>query len=155
MSKKKEEIQKTLSLHNRKASHEYYFLEKYTAGIILKGTEIKSLRQSKVNWQDAFGMFQEDGLWLKQMNISQYTEGTYNNHDPERPKKLLLKKRELKKIREKSQENGIAIIPIHIFINDKGLFKVEIAVAKGKKLVDKRDSEKEKDAKREIDREML
>ncbi len=149
---KKEETQKTLNMNNRKASHEYHFLERYVAGIVLRGTEIKSLRQSKVNWQDAFAFFQDDGLWLRQMNIAIYTEGTYNNHDPERPKKLLLKKKELKKIKEKSQENGVTIIPIRIFINEKGLLKIEIAVAKGKKLVDKRESMKEKDAKREMER---
>ncbi|TAE74682.1 MAG: SsrA-binding protein SmpB [Bacteroidetes bacterium] len=149
---KKDTFTKQVNINNRKASFEYYFEDKYIAGMVLTGTEIKSIRQSKVNLQDAFCYFAKDGLWVKQMHISLYENGTYNNHNAVRERKLLLKKKELKKIQKRSDEVGITVIPTRLFINDKGLAKLEIAVAKGKKLYDKRETLKEKDQKREMDR---
>jgi SsrA-binding protein len=146
----KETFSKNVNINNRKASFEYHFLDKYTAGIVLTGTEIKSIRQNKVNMQEAFCYFQGLELWVKQMHISHYDNGTYLNHDTTRERKLLLKKKELKKIQKKVEEAGITIVPTRLFINDKGKAKLEIAVARGKKLYDKRESMKERDLKREI-----
>lgn len=148
----KETFSKKVNIKNRKASFEFHFLDTYVAGIALVGTEIKSIRQGKVNMQDAFCYFKEGELWLKQMHISPYLNASFYNHDSARERKLLLKKRELKKLEAKSEENGIAIIPIRLFVNDRGFAKLEIALAKGKKLYDKREDLKAKDAKRELDR---
>ena len=148
----KETFQKTINIQNRKASHEFSFLETYIAGIILTGTEIKSVRQAKVTLSEAFCYFDDNSLVIKQMNIAHYTNGTYNNHQTDRERTLLLKKRELNKLQEKAEEKGLTIIPIRMFINDKGIAKLEIALAKGKKLYDKRDDLKTKDAKREMER---
>lgn len=152
MKKDKDIFAKKVNINNRKASFEYYFEDKYIAGMVLTGTEIKSIRQSKANLQDAFCYFGKDGLWVKQMHISHYENGTYNNHSVVRERKLLLKKKELNKIQKRSDEVGVTIIPTRLFINDNGLAKLEIAVARGKKLYDKRESLKEKDQKREMDR---
>lgn len=152
MAKAKETFSKKVNIKNRKASFEFHFLDTYVAGIALVGTEIKSIRQGKVNMQDAFCYFKEGELWLKQMHISPYLNASFYNHDSARERKLLLKKRELKKLEAKSEENGIAIIPIRLFVNDRGFAKLEIALAKGKKLYDKREDLKAKDAKRELDR---
>ncbi|KAA9345884.1 SsrA-binding protein SmpB [Adhaeribacter soli] len=150
--KDKERIQKHVNIVNRRASFEYQFLVKYTAGIMLKGTEIKSIREGNVNMSDAFCTFHNDGLYLHQMHIAKFTEGTYNNHEPTRERKLLLNKRELNQLQKKSQEQGLTIIPIRVFISDRGFAKVEIALARGKKLYDKREDIKAKDQKRELDR---
>jgi SsrA-binding protein len=148
----KESFQKNVHIQNRKASHDFHFVDKFVAGIVLTGTEIKSVRQSKVNMQDAFCFFKEDGLWIKQMHISPYTNGTYNNVPVDRDRKLLLLKRELRKLKSKIEEGGMTVIPTRMFINDKGLAKIEIALARGKKLYDKRNDIKERDIKRELDR---
>ena len=145
---------KIINIKNKKASFEYSFLDKYVAGIQLTGTEIKSIRESKANISDAYCVFKENELWVKSLHISEYKEGSYNNHEPKRDRKLLLKKRELHNIKNETKDKGITIIPLRIFINDKGLAKLEIAVSKGKKNYDKREDLKEKDAKREIDRAM-
>lgn len=145
---------KIINIKNKKASFEYSFLDKYTAGVQLTGTEIKSIRDSKANISDAYCVFKENELWVKSLHISEYKEGSYNNHEPKRDRKLLLKKRELSNIKNETKDKGITIIPLRIFINDKGLAKIEIAVSKGKKNYDKREDLKEKDAKREIDRAM-
>jgi SsrA-binding protein len=150
--KDKERIQKHVNIVNRRASFEYQFLVKYTAGIMLKGTEIKSIREGNVNMSDAFCTFHNDGLYLHQMHIAKFTEGTYNNHEPTRERKLLLNKRELNQLEKKSQEQGLTIIPIRVFISERGFAKVEIALARGKKLYDKREDIKAKDQKRELDR---
>jgi SsrA-binding protein len=150
---KKEDLPKRVNILNRRASYEYAFLAKYDAGIMLQGTEIKSIRDGSVQIQDGFCVFQPDGgLWVHGLTIAKYTAGTYNNHEPTRPRKLLLNKRELNQLHNKSQEQGLTIIPIRMFVNDRGFAKLEIALAKGKKLFDKRDSIKEKDQKRELDR---
>ncbi|MES2734608.1 MAG: SsrA-binding protein SmpB [Bacteroidota bacterium] len=149
----KSAIVKQVHIKNKRASFEYQFIDTYIAGIMLTGTEIKSIRQSQVNMQDAYAIFQGDELFLKQMHISKYNEGTYYNHDPLRDRKLLLQKRELKKLVIKLQDKGLTIIPVRMFTNERGFAKIEIALAKGKKLFDKRDSIKERDVKREMDRE--
>ena len=146
-------ISKQVSIKNRRASFEYQFLETYVAGLMLTGTEIKSIRQSKVNLQDAYAVFVGEELYIKQMHISPYERGTYYNHDPLRDRKLLLQKRELKKLMGKAQDKGLTIVPIRLFTSERGFAKLEIALAKGKKLFDKRDDIKERDVRRELQRE--
>ncbi|NJL14134.1 MAG: SsrA-binding protein SmpB [Microscillaceae bacterium] len=148
----KETFQKNISIKNRRAAHEYYFLETYTCGMVLQGTEIKSIRQGKVNMQEAFAYFKNGELWVKQLQISAYTNGGPYNHVPDRERKLLLMKKEVRKLEAKSQEQGLTLIPVRLFINDKGLAKIEIALARGKKLFDKRETIKERDTKRELQR---
>lgn len=148
----KDRIKRNVNIVNRRASFEYQFLVKYTAGIMLMGTEIKSIREGNVNMSDAFCTFHNGGLWLHNMHIAKFTEGTYNNHEPVRERKLLLTKREMNQLEKKSEEQGLTIIPIRIFISERGFAKVEIALARGKKLYDKREDIKAKDQKREMDR---
>jgi SsrA-binding protein len=145
-------MKEQVRIKNRKASFEYYLLEKFIAGIVLTGTEIKSIRQGKASLSEAFCVFNQDELFIREMHIAEYTFGSHNNHEPKRDRKLLLNARELKKLRTKFNEKGLAIIPVLVFINEKGLAKVEIALAKGKHYYDKRESLKKKDMKREIDR---
>lgn len=147
-------LQKTVNIKNKKASFEYYFLEEYSAGMVLTGTEIKSVREGKVSMADAYCFFNKGELYVKNLNISKYENGTYYNHDPLRERKLLLSRRELRKLENKLTDKGLTIIPTRLFINDAGLAKMDIALAKGKKLYDKRDSIKEKDMKREQDRRL-
>lgn len=149
----KEKIEKHVEIKNRRASFEYSFLEKYTAGIMLMGTEIKSIRQGKVNLTDAYCLFLGEGLYIRQMNISKYNEGTHYNHEPLQDRKLLLTKRELRKLQNSLKDVGLTIIPTRMYISDRGFAKIEIALAKGKKLYDKRDSIKEKDVRRSMERE--
>jgi SsrA-binding protein len=149
----KEKIEKHIEIKNRRASFEYFFLENYSAGIMLMGTEIKSIRQGKVNLTDAYCLFLGEELYIRQMNISKYNEGTYYNHEPLRDRKLLLTKRELRKLQNKLKDQGLTMIPTRMYISERGFAKVEIALAKGKKLYDKRDSIKEKDVKRSMERE--
>ncbi|MFW5793664.1 MAG: SsrA-binding protein SmpB, partial [Bacteroidota bacterium] len=123
------------------------------AGIVLTGTEIKSIRRGKVSIAEAYCVFVKDELFIRNMHIAEYEYGTYNNHEPKRDRKLLLTRKELKKLKAKLDEKGLTLIPTFMFINDKGLAKIEIALAKGKKLFDKRDTLKQKDFKREIERD--
>ncbi|QMU27978.1 SsrA-binding protein SmpB [Adhaeribacter radiodurans] len=153
MAKEKDRIKKNVNIVNRRASYEYEFLSKYIAGIMLSGTEIKSIREGNVNLQDGFCTFLGNELWLHQVTIAKYTEGTYNNHEPTRARKLLLNKKELNQLSKKSEEQGLTIIPIRFFINERGFAKVEVALARGKKLFDKREDIKERDVKRELQRE--
>jgi SsrA-binding protein len=153
MADKNKTIAKQVDIRNRRASFEYHFLETYTAGIMLTGTEIKSIRQGKVNLGDAYCLFLNEGLYIRQMHISPYTEGTHYNHEPLRDRKLLLEKKELRKLVNKLTDQGLTIIPVRLFINDRGFAKVDIALAKGKKLYDKRESIKDRDVSREMDRE--
>ncbi len=139
-------------IRNKKASHDYEFLEKFIAGIKLYGTEIKSVRQGKATIADSYCFFNEGELFIKGMHIAEYWWGNLNNHDPLRERKLLLTKRELRKIERKVRETGLTIIVIKVFINDRGLAKAEIAISKGKKEYDKRETLKRKDAAREMDR---
>ncbi len=142
----------TINIRNRQASFQYELLDKLVAGIALKGTEIKSIREGKVNLQDGYCYFSNGEAFVKGINISPYSQGTHYNHEAARERKLLLKKSELNKLEARVEEKGLSLIPTRIFINDRGLAKLEIAVARGKKLHDKRDSIKEKDLKRELSR---
>ena len=143
-----------INIKNKKASFEYHLLEKYTAGIQLTGTEIKSIRAGKASIAEAFCIFIRNELWVKGMHVAEYTHGNINNHEPKRDRKLLLNRKELNKLLKKLKEKGQTIIPTRLFINDKGLAKLEIALGKGKKLYDKREDIKQKDAKRELGREL-
>ncbi len=151
MSKKeKSAIKQHVHIKNRKASHEYSFLDQYLAGIVLQGTEIKSIRMGKVTLTDAFCLFKGEELFVRDMHISPYEMGSIHNHEPKADRKLLLTKRELKKIKEKMKDSGLTMIPTELFISEKGWVKLRIAIAKGKKLYDKRNDLKEKSMKREL-----
>ena len=152
MAKQKERFSKNISIKNRKASYEFEFIDDYVAGMQLMGTEIKSIREGKVNLQDAYCYFKNGELFVKQMHISPYVQGTHYNHEIDRERKLLLNKRELARLEDKSKEKGLSIIPTKLFINDRGFAKLAIVLARGKKLHDKRDSIKEKDVKRDLER---
>jgi len=144
----------SIKIKNKRISWEYFLVEKIVAGIVLTGTEIKSIRQGKANLADSFCVFDGGELFVRGMHIAEYTYGTYNNHITKRDRKLLLTARELKKLHIKVKEKGMTIVPVVLFINEKGLAKLEIALAKGKHFYDKRESLKEKDSKREIDRHL-
>jgi SsrA-binding protein len=139
-------------INNKKASHDYEFVEKFIAGIKLTGTEIKSIRLGKATIADSYCLFENGELYLRGMHISEYWWGNLNNHDPIRDRKLLLTKRELRKMSRKVKETGLTIIVIKVFINERGLAKAEIAISRGKKEYDKRETLKRKDATREMDR---
>lgn len=141
-----------LEFRNRSAYHEYFIDTKYEAGMILLGTEIKSIRTGKVSFNDSYCLVDDGEVWLKSLNISPYSHGTTSNHDPVRDRKLLLQKREINKIVAKLKDKGYTLIPLKIFINSKNLAKIEIGLAKGKKLHDKRESIKQKDVEREMKR---
>jgi SsrA-binding protein len=143
-----------VNIKNKKASHDYEFLEKFIAGIQLTGTEIKSIREGKANLVDSYCYFARGELFVKGMHIAEYWWGTFNNHDPKRDRRLLLTKKELIKLERKSQEKGLTIIALRLFINEKGLAKLEIALCKGKHEYDRREDIKKRDAKREMDRAM-
>jgi SsrA-binding protein len=139
-------------IRNRSAYHEYSIDDKYTAGMVLTGTEVKSLRSGKASFADSYCIINKGELWIKSLHIAEYSHGTANNHDPVRERKLLLHKRELKKLEAKIKEKGFTIIPLRIFFNEDNLAKIEIGLAKGKKLHDKRESIKQKDVDREMKR---
>jgi len=143
-----------INVKNKKAYFEYHILDKYTAGISLLGTEIKSIRAGKVNINDSFCSFLNDGLYIRNMHISEYSHGSFYNHEARRDRKLLLTNKELKKLRVKGEEKGYTIIPLRMFISSRGFAKLEIALAQGKKDFDKRDTIKERESKRELDRVM-
>lgn len=139
-------------IRNKKASHDYEFLEKFIAGIKLSGTEIKSLRLGKATIADSYCFINNGEMFIKGMHIAEYWWGNLNNHDPLRERKLLLTRREIRKIERKVKETGLTIIVIKVFINERGLAKAEIAISKGKKEYDKRETLRRKDATREMDR---
>jgi len=141
-----------INIRNKRATFDYELIEKFRAGIQLVGTEIKSIRAGKASLVDSYCYFVNGELWLKGMRVSEYFYGSYNNHQPERERKLLLKKKELQKLERKTKESGLTIVPIKLSFNDRGFAKIEIALAKGKKQHDKRESLKTKDASREMDR---
>jgi len=141
-------------IKNKRATFDYEIIERYIAGIQLYGTEIKSIRDGKAGLSDTYCTFIKEELWVRNMHISTYFFGTYNNHDVRRDRKLLLNKRELHKLLRGTKETGLTIVPTKLFINDKGLAKLEIGIAKGKKTYDKRHTLKEKEDKRDIDRAM-
>jgi SsrA-binding protein len=141
-----------INIKNRKASFEYQFIATFVAGISLVGTEIKSIRNNQANISDAYCVFMDEDLYVKNLHIAEYPNGGYANHEPKRDRKLLLNRQELNKMLGKVKEKGNAVIPIRLFINESGKAKLEIALAKGKKVYDKRESIKEKDQKRDMDR---
>jgi SsrA-binding protein len=149
---KKSLFSESVNIRNKRASFEFEFIEKFTAGIVLNGTEIKSIRMGKINFLDAYCAFSDGELYLYEMHISPYEKGTHYNHDPKRDRKLLLTKKELKRLNSKSEEKGLTIVPTRVFLGKRGFAKVEIALARGKKTYDKRESIKEKDMKRDLER---
>ena len=144
--------QTPINIRNKRASFDYELLDTFTAGIVLTGTEIKSIRQGKASLVDTYCLFERAELWVRNMYIAEYFYGTYNNHSARRDRKLLLNKIELRKLTRLTKETGFTIIPVRLFINEKGLAKLVIAVAKGKKEYDKRQSIREKEDKRAMDR---
>lgn len=141
-----------INIKNKRATFDYELVDKLTAGIVLTGTEIKSIRAGKASLVDSYCFFVEGELWSKGIHIAEYKFGTYHNHEEKRERKLLLNKKELDKWERKTKETGLTIIPIRLFLNDKGLAKLVIALAKGKKQYDKRETLKGKQAEREMDR---
>lgn len=150
--KKEQRFSNDINIRNKQAGFEYELLDKYVAGIVLRGTEIKSIREGKVNLQDGYCYLNNGELFAKGITINAYAQGTHYNHEATRERKLLLKKAELQKLEGKVEEKGLTLIPTRLFINERGYAKVEIALARGKKLHDKRDSIKERDVKRELSR---
>ena len=146
-------MQKSVNILNKKAKFQYEIIDRYIAGIVLTGTEIKSIRASKASIAESFCEFNDRGeLFVINMTIEEYAFGNYYNHKPKAERKLLLNKRELKKLQKEVKVKGMAIIPLKLFINEKGLAKLDIALAKGKKLYDKRETIKDRDNKRNLDR---
>ena len=146
--------QANIRIKNKRAGREYFLLDKYLAGIVLTGTEIKSIRNGKANLSDAYCVFEHGELFVRAMHIAEYSYGSYNNHIAKRDRKLLLTARELKKLNIKIKEKGLTLVPTVLFINDRGLAKLEIALARGKHYYDKREDLKKRDTQREIDRHM-
>lgn len=149
---KKERFSNDVNIKNRQATFQYELLDKFIAGMVLKGTEIKSIREGKVNLQDGHCYFNNGELFVKGINITPYDQGTHYNHEAARERKLLLKRAELKRLETKSEEKGLTMVPLRVFINDRGYAKLEIALARGKKIHDKRQTIKERDVKRELNR---
>jgi SsrA-binding protein len=147
-------IKSNILIRNKRATFDYEIADRFSAGIQLYGTEIKSIRDGKASLVDTFCTFHNNELWVKNMHIATYFFGTYNNHDVRRDRKLLLTKRELSKLSKATKETGYTIVPTKLFINEKGLAKIEIGLAKGKKNYDKRQSLREKEDKRIMDRAM-
>jgi SsrA-binding protein len=141
-----------MDIRNRSAYYEYQIDDKYDAGMVLTGTEVKALRSGKASFNDAYCLFHGDELYLRSLHISEYERGTYNNHDPLRERKLLLNRKELRKIQGKIKEKGFTIIPLRIFFAESGKAKIQIGLARGKKLHDKRESIKQREADRELRR---
>lgn len=150
MAKKSDINLKKVSIKNRRATFDYEILETFTAGIVLYGTEIKSIRQGKASLVDTFCLVSNGEVWVKNMHVAEYFFGSYNNHVPRRDRKLLLQKKEIRRLLEASKNTGITIVPLRLFINGKGLAKMDIAIVKGKKEYDKRASLKEKELKKEL-----
>ena len=143
---------KSANIQNKRARFEYELLDKFVAGLQLTGTEIKSIRLSKASIAESFCTFKDNELFIVGMNIEEYSHGTYANHQPKRDRKLLLSRQELDKIQKKLKDVGLTVVPLKLFLSEKGWAKIEIAVAKGKKLHDKRNTLKDKDIQRDIDR---
>ncbi len=144
-------MQKQLNIRNKKAKFNYEILDKFEAGIVLYGTEIKSIRAGKANISESFCQVVDGQVYIVNMNIDEYKFGSYYNHSPRRERKLLLHKREIKKLSKAVNQEGLTIVPLKLYLNSRGLAKVQIALAKGKKLYDKRESLKKKDSDRRLD----
>jgi len=143
-----------MEIKNRSIYHEYFIDAKYDAGMVLLGTEVKSIRTGKVSFNDSYCLLHNGEIWLKSLHIAEYSHGNLNNHDPVRDRKLLLQKKEIKKIQGKLKEKGYTLVPLRIYFNESNLAKIEIGLAKGKKLHDKRESIKQKDEEREMKRHL-
>jgi len=139
-------------IKNRSAWHEYFIDDQYEAGMVLLGTEVKSIRGGKVSFNDSYCLLHKGEIWIKSLHIAEYSHGNLNNHDPVRDRKLLLRKKEIKKIESKLKEKGYTLVPLRIYLNEKGLVKMNIGLAKGKKLHDKRETLRKKDVEREMKR---
>ena len=148
------DIKNKINILNKRASFEYAFLEKYVAGMQLTGTEIKSIRDGKCNITDGYCFFKDNELWVKNILITEYEKGTHYNHEPKRDRKLLLNKTEINKLLKKLKDQGLTIVPLKLFISESGYAKLEIALAKGKKMFDKRDDIKKRDIQRETARKL-
>jgi len=146
----KAKVKKEINIRNKKAGHEFIFIEEVVAGIVLFGTEIKSIRAGGVSFSDSYCYIKENEMFVKNLHISEYKNASFNQHDPKRDRKLLLTKREIRKLREKTMEKGLTIVPSKLFINDRGLAKVVVVLCKGKNLKSKRDTLRERDLDREI-----
>lgn len=151
----KEKLSNKILIKNKRASFDYEFIETYTAGIVLTGTEIKSIRLGKASLVDTYCVVERGEVWVKNMYIAEYFYGTYNNHAARRDRKLLLNKKEIRSLDDAAKNSGFTIVPTKLFVNDKGRAKVVIAIAKGKKEYDKRQSLKERDDKREMNRAFM
>lgn len=147
-------LERNINIRNKRSTFDYELMEKFTAGIVLVGTEIKSIRLGKASLVESYCYITNNELWIKNMNISEYFYGSYNNHETRRERKLLLNRKEIKKLDRKTKESGLTIIPVKLFVNERGFAKLQIALAKGKKQHDKRQSLREKDDKRQMDRMM-
>ncbi len=145
-------ISNTVNIENRRAKFDYQFLETFTAGLVLTGTEIKSIREGKAGLADSYCIFKNDELFVRNFHITEYADASFYNHEPLRERKLLLSRQELNKLIKKVKDQGLTIVPIKLFISDKGFAKLNIALAKGKKSFDKRDDIKKKDLEREMNR---
>lgn len=145
-------ISNTVNIENRRARFDYQFLDTYTAGLVLKGTEIKSIREGKAGLADSYCYFKNDELFVKNFHITEYERASFYQHEPLRERKLLLSRQELNKLSRKVKDSGLTIVPVKLFINEKGFAKLNIALAKGKKAYDKRDDIKKKDIEREMNR---
>jgi SsrA-binding protein len=141
-----------MEIKNRSAFHEYFIDATYVAGMVLTGTEVKSLRAGKASFNDSYCIIHHGEVWVKSLHIAEYSHGTVNNHDPIRDRKLLLQKREIRKIESRLKEKGYTLVPLRIFFTEKNLIKMEIGLARGKKLYDKRESIKKRDVERELKR---
>jgi SsrA-binding protein len=146
--------QRRTEIKNKKAHYEYFLLEEFTAGMVLTGSEIKSLREGKASIAEAYCYLQGGELFVKNMHIAEYHHGGYSNHDPKRDRKLLLSRRELRRLSVKTVEKGLTIVPLLLFISDRGFAKLKISIARGKKFYDKRDTIKSRDIDRDSQREM-
>ncbi|MEG0499420.1 MAG: SsrA-binding protein SmpB [Alistipes sp.] len=146
--------QKNISIRNKRATFDYEIIEEYVAGVVLFGTEIKSIRAGKVSLTDSFCYFERNELWIRGVNIAEYAWGSCNNHVPRRDRKLLLTQRELTKLQRAAQDKGLTIVGLKLFLNERGLAKIVIGLARGRKSFDKREYLKENDAKREMDKVM-
>ena len=143
-----------VDIKNKKASFEYFLIDEYVAGLVLTGTEIKSIRDGKANLTDAYCVFIGNELFVRQMHVSEYRFGSYMNHPAKRDRKLLLTRHELRKLQARTKERGYTIVPVLLYVDDRGYAKLKIALARGKKFFDKRETIKEKDTKRDMQREM-
>ena len=137
-------------IRNRQAYYDFFIEDKYDAGMVLTGTEVKSLRAGRASFNDSYCYFHRGEMWVKSLHIAEYSHGTSSNHDPLRERKLLLNKKELRKIESKIKEKGITVVPLRIFFSEKGIAKMELGLGKGKKIFDKRDTIKQRDNEREM-----